>query len=124
MQHRNLTIQHQLNYNMKTYIEFEKIIQFETTFIPKDVSNSDYNIALQEVKDGKAIFKPFVPPSPSWEQIKAKRDILLTQSDWTTLTDAQPKPNKEAWLNYRQALRDITKTFSSPEAVIWPTKPS
>jgi hypothetical protein len=108
---------------MKTYIEFEKIIQFETTFIPKDVSNSDYNIALQEVKEGKAIFKPFAPPPPSWEQIRAKRDILLTQSDWTTLTDAQPKPNKEAWLNYRQALRDITSTYSSPEAVIWPQKP-
>ncbi len=60
----------------------------------------------------------------AWEEIRIQRDSLLTQSDWATLPDATPKPNKEAWLSYRQALRDITKTYSSPEAVIWPTKPS
>jgi hypothetical protein len=61
--------------------------------------------------------------SVSWETIKNERDILLYQCDWTDLPNT-PVKNKEAWLNYRQALRDITVTYSSPEAVVWPTKPS
>jgi len=69
--------------------------------------------------------EPEPQPKPiTWDTIRAQRDGLLFMSDWTVLSDAQPKPNKEAWLNYRQTLRDITKTYSSPEAVVWPTKPS
>lgn len=108
---------------MKTYIEFSNTLLLDTVFIPKDTTNSEYVKALEEVKSGIAVFKPFSIPL-TWEKVKAQRDLLLQQSDWTTLPDAQPKPNKEAWLTYRQALRDITKTFSSPEAVIWPTKPA
>ena len=116
---------------MKTYIEnFDKqVLELRNvnntiTFIPKDPSNRHYQQFLEEQKNGEAELVPFVPPALTWEEIRAQRDQLLTQSDWTTLLDAQPKPNKEAWLTYRQALRDITKTYSFPEAVIWPTKPA
>ena len=60
---------------------------------------------------------------PAWEQIRAKRDELLKESDWSAFPDANPKPSKEAWLDYRQALRDIPQTFSTPEEVVWPEKP-
>ena len=108
---------------MKTYIEFSNTLLLDTTYIPKDSTNVMYVDALKEVENGLAVIRPFNIP-PTWEKIRAQRDQLLIQSDWTTLPDAQPKPNKEAWLTYRQALRDITKTYSSPEAVIWPTKPA
>jgi len=29
----------------------------------------------------------------------------------------------DAWKKYRQELRDITKTYKSPDNVKWPTKP-
>jgi hypothetical protein len=62
-------------------------------------------------------------PEPiTWDTIRAQRDGMLYMSDWTDLPNS-PVNNKEAWLNYRQALRDITKTFSQPEDVVWPTKP-
>jgi hypothetical protein len=111
---------------MKKYIEYKNVITDEegTLNIPKDPSNRHYHQFLEEQKRGEAVLVPYIPPTLTWEQIRAQRDQLLLQSDWTTLPDATPKPNKEAWLNYRQALRDITKTFSSPEAVIWTTKPS
>ena len=108
---------------MKTYIEHSKDIYFEGLWIPKNPANSDYARILEELKNGQAELVPYIEPAPTWEQIKAQRDQLLIQSDWTTLSDATPKPNKEAWLTYRQALRDITKTYSSPESVIWPTDP-
>jgi hypothetical protein len=75
-------------------------------------------------KEGKAELIPYTPPAPTWEQIRAKRDGLLKDSDWVVLADSNPKPSKEAWLTYRNALRNIPQTFSSPSEVIWPQKPS
>lgn len=110
---------------MKTYIENKNVLILEGTYIPKDVSNRFYIQALKEIETGKAILeKEKNINAPSWDAIKEQRDQLLKESDWIGATDAQPKPSKEAWLTYRQALRDITKTFSSPEAVVWPTKPA
>jgi len=56
-----------------------------------------------------------------WNEIRSKRNGFLTQSDWTQLEDS--KENKDAWAIYRQELRDIPQTFSTPESVIWPSKP-
>jgi len=55
--------------------------------------------------------------------IRVKRDILLADCDWMfSLTD-RPIKNREAWLTYRQELRDITKQAGFPDDVIWPTRP-
>jgi hypothetical protein len=56
------------------------------------------------------------------DSVRAKRDALLQSSDWVGLTDAVVK-NKEQWLSYRQALRDLPQSFETPEEVVWPTKP-
>ena len=60
-------------------------------------------------------------PAPTWETIRQKRDELIKSSDWIFLPDANPKPSKEAWLEYRQALRDIPSKFKTPTKVKWPT---
>jgi hypothetical protein len=62
------------------------------------------------------------PPVPTWETIRQKRDELIKSSDWIFLPDVALK-NKEAWLAYRQALRDIPQNFKDPSEVIWPEKP-
>ena len=67
-----------------------------------------------------------VNPAPAkitWEQIKAKRDTLLKDSDWIDLPNS-PVKNKQAWLDYRQALRDLPETFETPESVVWPKSPN
>ena len=61
-------------------------------------------------------------PAPTWETIRQKRDELIKSSDWIFLPDISLK-NKEAWLTYRQALRDIPQNFEDPSEVIWPEKP-
>ena len=61
---------------------------------------------------------------PVWKQIRSQRDVLLKDSDWAAFPDATPKPSKEAWLTYRQALRDIPSTFKTPEEVVWPKVPN
>ena len=51
------------------------------------------------------------------EDLRAERNRLITQTDWwanSELTMTQEQ------MEYRQALRDITETYSSLEEVIWP----
>ena len=62
------------------------------------------------------------PPAPTWETTRQKRDELIKNSDWIFLPDVTLK-NKEAWLAYRQALRDLPQNFSEPSEVVWPQKP-
>jgi len=108
----------------KIYYETQfNTVVYEGLNIPKDPSNRDYAQFLQEQARGEAELVPYVPPAPTWEQIRAQRDGLLKDSDWSAFPDATPKPSKEAWLDYRKALRDLPQTFSSPEEVVWPTKP-
>lgn len=60
----------------------------------------------------------------SWDSIRAQRNQLLTQSDWTQLADAPlTQEQKNTWAAYRQALRDVPSSFATPEEVVWPTTP-
>lgn len=55
-------------------------------------------------------------------KVRAKRDSLLSQSDWTQLPDV-PMETKAAWKSYRQALRDITEQIDLHASVEWPNAP-
>jgi hypothetical protein len=56
-------------------------------------------------------------PSHHWlTQMRLQRDRLLAASDWTQTTD-DPTGNRDAWAQYRQALRDFPATWTpGPEA--------
>ncbi len=107
---------------MKNYNDRGFTIHFENHCIPKDPANRHYAQFLQELEKGEAELIPYVPPAPTWEQIRAQRDSFLAASDWTDLSNS-PVKNKEAWLTYRQALRDLPQNFEDPSEVIWPELP-
>ena len=52
--------------------------------------------------------------------VRAKRDSLLAETDWSALVDTTLSDEMRA---YRQALRDITIQAGFPENVEWPVKP-
>lgn len=54
-------------------------------------------------------------------QERAKRNMLLTASDWTQVADAPV--DQAAWKVCRQALRDITKQKYFPYNIVWPNQP-
>lgn len=57
-------------------------------------------------------------------QARARRNFMLSQSDWTRLDDTPlTDEQKAAWATYRQALRDITTQTGFPWEVTWPTQP-
>ena len=54
--------------------------------------------------------------------LRVERNLLLEQSDWTQSRDVTLS-NDADWKTYRQALRDITKTYKTLVDVKWPEKP-
>jgi len=50
--------------------------------------------------------------------------MLLTGSDWVTAKAFETATVIPAeWLEYRQALRDVSSQAAFPYTIIWPTKP-
>jgi len=54
-------------------------------------------------------------------EVRAQRNGLLAQSDWTQLSDSTA--DKPAWADYRQELRDVPNQQGFPWQVVWPEKP-
>jgi hypothetical protein len=88
----------------------------DTLGVTKDLDTGEYSfhedpIKVQAIMDAK------------WTFIRAQQKELLYKSDWTcSVTDYSP-PNKEKWVIYRQALRDVT-TQLDPFNIVWPVHPS
>jgi len=59
--------------------------------------------------------------SAKLNKLRMQRNILLAETDWWANSDLTMT---QAQTDYRQALRDITDTYSSLDDVVWPTKPS
>ena len=55
------------------------------------------------------------------DEVRSRRDALLSASDWTQAADAPV--DQAAWATYRQALRDIPQQAGFPASVDWPVKP-
>ncbi len=60
-----------------------------------------------------------------WAEIRARRNKLLSDSDWTQLMDSPfqgARVYQEEVLQYRQGLRDITNQ-TDPFNIVWPVNP-
>lgn len=54
------------------------------------------------------------------KQLRAERDRRIAETDWWASSDLTMTAEQTA---YRQALRDITESYSSLDDVVWPVKP-
>ena len=52
--------------------------------------------------------------------LREERNLPIAETDWWASSDLTMSAERTA---YRQALRDITKTYSSLDEVVWPNKP-
>ena len=56
--------------------------------------------------------------------LRVERNAKLTETDWVITMHKELGTNiPAAWKTYRQALRDITDTYTSLDDVVWPEKP-
>ena len=54
------------------------------------------------------------------KDLRAERDRRLAETDWWAVADRTMTAEQTA---YRQALRDITNSYTSLDDVVWPVKP-
>jgi len=52
--------------------------------------------------------------------LRNQRNLLIAETDWWASSDLTMTAQQTA---YRQALRDITDSYTSLDDVVWPTKP-
>lgn len=66
------------------------------------------------------------------ELLRVERDKRLAETDWTQNPDV-PEATRNAWVTYRQALRDLPSTATptldsdgdlDKSSVVWPNKPT
>ena len=57
-----------------------------------------------------------------WASVRSQQKELLYKSDWTCSVTDYEVPNKSEWVQYRAALRDVTKQ-SDPFNIVWPVAP-
>lgn len=94
-------------------------------------TNTDFyrSIGMSEMEveqgyDGQWYLAGYAPQKPQEvkeQEVRAVRNQLLKESDWTQTLDAPLREEeKEAWRVYRQALRDVPAQEGFPENVTWP----
>ena len=88
--------------------------------IPLEVGNRHYDEYLEWAKTNTAE----AADGLTWDDIRAKRNDILKNTDWTMTTGATV--DQAQWAAYRQNIRDIPQTYKdkTPDDVVWPTQPS
>jgi len=92
-----------------------------------ELTEEEWQQALSKnykVINGKHTYSAFVESQDNIiESLRAIRNSLLTETDWTQVKDSPLSPEKKAeWKNYRQALRDLTD-IDDLTTIVWPVKP-
>jgi hypothetical protein len=103
-----------------TEAEFNERFSIQTGVSGQDavMSNnpSDFGVTWSQVQTKAAELEAAAP----MELLREVRNSFLAQTDWWANSDLTMT---QAQRDYRQALRDITDTYSSIDDVVWPTKP-
>lgn len=106
----------------------------------------DHNRVRVDIATGDLVeYQPPAPPADDWQtwawdadawrwvsvptaaalarQARAERDRRLLACDWTQQRDV-PAATAQAWVAYRQALRDISTQPGFPGVIQWPEEPA
>lgn len=60
----------------------------------------------------------------AWAAIRAKRNRLLAETDYTQLPDSPMTQEQKVEIAiYRQQLRDLPQKYPMPATVVWPVRP-
>jgi hypothetical protein len=59
----------------------------------------------------------------AWKNLRARRNGLLRATDWSQAVSDIPDATRQAFVDYRQALRDLPVNTTDPFNVQWPVGP-
>ena len=101
---------------------FHKVTGIENgTQITSD-NPDDFGVTWAEVSAKKTELENAEP----LKLLRTERNAKLVETDWVVIKEREEGgsvSNFADWKTYRQALRDITDTYTSLDDVVWPEKP-
>jgi hypothetical protein len=87
--------------------DWERLV---TIFYEEKQKRLDAELAAQEAAEAAR---------DHWQEFRGIRDGLLSQSDWTQLSDvSSTEEQKIAWTIYRQELRDLPENITDPKPMV------
>ena len=94
---------------------FKKLIDGQEVSTP-----SDFGVTWTQISEKKTELNVSEPLA----ELRAERNRKLAETDWEIVMHKEKGTNiPTALKTYRQALRDITDTYTSLDDVVWPEKP-
>ena len=96
---------------------FKKLVDGQEVSTP-----SDFGVTWLQVSEKKTELDVSEPLA----ELRAVRNTKLAETDWVVIKEREEGgsvSNFADWKTYRQALRDITDTYTSLDDVVWPEKP-
>ena len=83
------------------------------------------NVTTPTMEEIQEYYENIYKREKLFEKIRNERDTLLKSTDKYIIADwPHPTPEiKQAWLDYRQALRDLPANTTDPENPVWPIAP-
>ncbi len=100
------------------------VIEYKGRFYSRLKTHDDQGVLIEHVGLTQADVSE-INKQHDWNVIRQKRDLLISETDWTQVSDNQLAEEKKAeFIAYRQELRDIPQNFDDPDAVVWPEKPT
>ena len=94
---------------------FKKLIDGQEVSTP-----SDFGVTWTQISEKKTELDVSEPLA----ELRTERNAKLAETDWEIVMHKEKGTNiPTALKTYRQALRDITDTYTSLDDVVWPEKP-
>lgn len=107
----------EINHGTPELLDIERVLSNVTM----PYTEANYQLALSEAWQGEVTVEE-VPETA--EEIRARRDKLLADTDWTQTLDAPiDAATRESMRTYRQALRDVPQQDGFPADIQWPELP-
>ena len=101
-----------------------------TTYTWEDVGDRPDKVLTKTEKEAIAAewndYEKNTKPAVALNDLRLVRDAKLAETDWVVIKEREEGgsvSNFADWKTYRQALRDITDTYTSLDDVVWPEKP-
>ena len=98
--------------------------------VPVPEGHEDFGKTVQQIVGSDKITDAMITENKeldTWDQMRAFRNKLLVECDWTQGEDSPLSTEKKAeWATYRQALRDLPDSHANIiniDDVVWPEEP-
>lgn len=105
-------------------VEVDRQVMASDVYVKGDVVKFKPPMPSTNHKFDVAKEKWLLDEAAAWQAVRRTRDQAIAKTDWVVLPDvSMSTEKKQAWLDYRQALRDVTLQ-PDPVNISWPKAPS